>query len=80
MLPRRSWVLIAIGMMATMLSCDSVEKPNAEPWHRVQLRGFSFDAPQSLQRDWNYRGIDSYVGVFRSPGMFLDFDYGMYSG
>jgi TonB family protein len=54
--------------------------PSDTTWKRVDAGNvFSFQAPPSM-RTIPSQGIDSFVGDYRSAGMEVSFDYGMYTG
>ncbi len=55
---------------------DSIDIPRN--WKKVELGHFSFSIPPDM-RDEEVKGIDSAVWQYRSGGMMLMIDYGMYS-
>jgi hypothetical protein len=59
----------------------AVPTPSPEPvgWHRVDEGGFSFELPNDMQRE-EVDPIDSQVGHFKSDRVFIDYDYGWFSG
>jgi len=70
-------------VLAVLASCSGSYKTNVtklpDDWQLIKAGDkFTFRAPSDL-RPSNVKGIDSFVGEYKSPTLVLSFDYGWYS-
>jgi hypothetical protein len=73
-------IILALSACApTTASAPRVFTPPAG-WVQVNAQGhFTFWVPSTLAEE-QVQGIDSYVGQWSGSGVYVKFDYGMYSG
>src|SRR5262245_20840977 len=92
--PRRQWtslvgaaiIIVALAFSAcstTTTTTTSAPRAVTPPagWVQINAKGhFTFWMPSALVLDEQIQGTDSYVRQWSGAGLYVKFDYGMYSG
>jgi hypothetical protein len=75
---RATILLFAIVIGVVCGACERDQVPTG--WKKAPVECFTLYVPPDLERDYGLLPIDSEAGVLKSPGLWISFDCGSYSG
>jgi hypothetical protein len=83
--PSLGAIIVVVALALSACSSTSTSAPRAftppAGWVQINAQGhFTFWMPSTLVLDEQIQGTDSYVRQWSGAGLYVKFDYGMYSG